>query len=276
MAHPDPDRDIHAIQGVGAAAHVMQGRELEILRIHVQQPALILVDRGIKTVRATHGAPVRARPGQALVFAGGQTVDFTNTVTEGEHYEARWLVFDPALLDDAFYRLRATTAAAPSQARALTKVHAGLADAFARATEALSCGLPVSVARQRMLEVMHWLLEAGVALSAPAALADISSRVRVLIGSGPQQEWSADRVANELSVSQATLRRRLATEGTTLTELLVDIRMATALTLLQATTQPVSHIALSVGYASSSRFAVRFRQRFGFAPTAVRGHERVL
>ncbi|MRW90896.1 helix-turn-helix domain-containing protein [Duganella sp. FT80W] len=34
---------------------------------------------------------------------------------------------------------------------------------------------------------------------------------------------------------------------------------------------PVARIALMVGYASPSRFAVRFRQRFGFTPTAVRG-----
>jgi AraC-like DNA-binding protein len=276
MAYSDSDRNIHAIDGAGAAAHVLQGRELEMLRIHVQQPALIFVDRGIKTVRAARGAPVRARPRQALVLAGAQTVDFTNTVTEGDHYEARWLVFDPALLDDPFYRSRAAAASPPSPARVVAKPHQGLEDAFARATQALSDGLPPAVARQRMLEVMHWLLEAGVALSAPAAAPTISSRVRALIGASPQQDWRAGRVAGELAVSQATLRRRLAAEGCTLTELLVDIRMATALTLLQATTQPVSHIAYTVGYASPSRFAVRFRQRFGFAPTAVRGHERTL
>lgn len=272
MLHPDPDRSIHAIQGVGAAAHVVQGRELEILRVHVQQPALIFVDKGIKTVRCAHGTIARARTGQALVLGGGQTVDFTNTVTEGDHYEARWLVFDPALLDDPFYRSRAN--AVPAAACALTKIPEALAEASARASLALAADLPAAVARQRMLEVMHWLLEAGIVLSAPSAAADIAFKVRTLIGADPQQEWTAVRVAREMAMSQATLRRRLAAEGSTLTELLVDIRMSAALTLLQATTQPVSHVALAVGYESPSRFAVRFRQRFGFAPTAVRGHER--
>jgi AraC-like DNA-binding protein len=46
--------------------------------------------------------------------------------------------------------------------------------------------------------------------------------------------------------------------------------MASALTLLQATSRPVAEIALAVGYASPSRFAVRFRHRFGFSPSAVR------
>ena len=81
-------------------------------------------------------------------------------------------------------------------------------------------------------------------------------------------------MASELALFEVKLPHRLALEGTSLTALLVDARMASALTLLQATTQPVSGIAHSVGYESPSRFAVRFRQRFGFAPTAVRGQER--
>jgi AraC-like DNA-binding protein len=135
--------------------------------------------------------------------------------------------------------------------------------------------LPESIARLRVLEVLHWLLEQhGVALRAPQAHADVSAKVRALITGRLDTEWTADRIASELAVSEATLRRRLVAEGASLTQLLVDARMATALTLLQATAQPVSSIALSVGYESPSRFAVRFRQRFGFAPTAVRGHER--
>jgi AraC-like DNA-binding protein len=271
---PNPTRDIHVIPGVGVAAHVLQGRELEILRIRVEQPALIFVDRGIKTVRTERGASVRARPGQAIVLDGGQTVDFTNAVTDGDHYEARWLVVDPALLNDAYYRSQAAQAPAVS-VRRLAHIDDGLAAAFERASGTLaSAKIPPSVARQRVLEVMHWLLEEGVVLRGATTDSSVSLRVRKLFAAALGDDWTADRVASELALSQATLRRRLASEGSSLTELLVDARMATALTLLQATSQPVSHIALSVGYESPSRFAVRFRLRFGFAPTAVRGHER--
>jgi transcriptional regulator GlxA family with amidase domain len=54
----------------------------------------------------------------------------------------------------------------------------------------------------------------------------------------------------------------------------MDARMSLALTLLQASDLSVNNIANAVGYSSASRFAVRFRQRFGFAPSAIRGHER--
>lgn len=272
-------RNIHALPGVGMAAHVLQGRGLEILRMRMDQPALILVDQGTKTVRSERGASARARPGQAIVIDGQQTVDFTNAVPEGvEHYEARWLVFDPALLEDPGYQARAAQLEQQhSSVRLLPRVATPLASAFERAAQALApdATLPVSIARLRVLEVLHWLLEQhGVALRAPQAHADVSAKVRALITGRLDTEWTAGRIASALAVSEATLRRRLVAEGASLTQLLVDARMATALTLLQATTQPVSSIALSVGYESPSRFAVRFRQRFGFAPTAVRGHER--
>ncbi|MCU0827909.1 MAG: helix-turn-helix domain-containing protein [Tabrizicola sp.] len=50
--------------------------------------------------------------------------------------------------------------------------------------------------------------------------------------------------------------------------------MNRALGLLQTTDNPVQQIAFAVGYASASRFAVRFRARFGLAPSAIRGGDR--
>lgn len=86
--------------------------------------------------------------------------------------------------------------------------------------------------------------------------------------------WTAAIVARQLHMSEATLRRHLAAEGNSFSSLLADVRMSHALSLLQSTDLPVGNIAHDVGYESASRFATRFRKRFGFAPTAVRGHRR--
>lgn len=276
-----PARQVHIRPGVGIAAHVIQGCELKILRLRVEQAALIFVRRGIKSVRAEQGLPIEVKPGQAIFLEGNQTVDFTNSVYDGGNYEARWLVFDPALLEDAYYLERFTQRAFrnrnPVSAHLISHVSANLADAFERAGHAIASGsnIPDSIARQRVLEVLHWMLEGGMFLRRTAANSSVSRKIRLLIAGSLGDAWTANRVAVELALSEATLRRRLAVEGISLTELLVDARMSTALTLLQATTQPVSKIALSVGYESASRFAVRFRQRFGFAPSAVRGHDRI-
>ena len=272
-------REIHIKPGVGMAAHVLQGRDLQMLRMRVDQPALILVDRGIKSIRSERGAAATGVAGQALLVEGNQTVDFNNSVLDGSQYEARWLLFDDALLGDSHYLAECNARRRKSAPlRLIAKVRPALAEAFERARQSLTpaAGLPLSIARQRVLEVMHWLLEDGYVVRSTPLNASTSVKVRALISGRLDADWPTDRVAAELALSEATLRRRLVAEGTTLTKLLVDARMSIALTLLQATAKPVSDIALSVGYESPSRFAIRFRERFGFAPTAVRGHERTL
>ena len=276
----DLAREIHVLPGVGASAHVVQGRGLEMLRMRIDQAALIFVDKGIKTIKPVQGASVRAVLGQAIVAQGNQTVDFINSVPDGTHYEARWLLVDASVVADAYYvdrvsRLR-QDGREPAPLRLIARVHGGLSDAFDRARQALSASnrLPHAIARQRTVEVLHWLLEDGIIVQSMPGKSSTSHQVRSLIAGRLDGGWTAERICGELGLSEATLRRRLASEGSTLTALLVDARMSTALTLLQATAKPVSEIAFAVGYESPSRFAIRFRQRFGFAPTAVRGHER--
>lgn len=273
-------RTLHVRPGVGVAAHVVQGEGLEIVRIRVERPAVILVDRGIKTVKPARGGAVRALPGQMLLLAGGHTVDFHNRVTDGERYEARWLMFGGTVLDDPYYLAtarRQSVAEAPQPpAQVLRRVSSGLADAFERARRGLAPdpSRPEAVVRQQLLEVAHWLLAQGMVLRVPPDDARVSGRIRAMLSAQLDGAWSSDAIARSLAMSEATLRRRLAAEGVTLRELIADVRMASALVLLQATSRPVSEIASAVGYDSPSRFAVRFRDRFGFAPTAVRGHAR--
>ena len=276
-------RTLHVRPALGVAAHVMQGEGLEIVRIRVERPALILMDRGIKTVKPERGAAVSAMPGQALLLVGGQTVDFHNQITDGERYEARWLMFSASVLEDPYYLASAErvtpasrSAATNPPARALRRVPFGLAEAFERARQGLAPdpSRPDAVVRQQMLEVAHWMLAEGLVLRVPPEDARISGRIRAMLSTQLDGEWSSPAIASALAMSEATLRRRLAAEGVSLRELIAEVRMASALVLLQATSRPVSEIALAVGYDSPSRFAVRFRDRFGFAPTAVRGHAR--
>ena len=273
-------RTLHVRPGLGMSAHVMQGEGLEIVRIRVDRPAVILVDRGIKSVQPASVRAVRAMPGQMLLLAGGQTVDFHNRITDGERYEARWLMFGGSVLDDPYYlatvqRLPAGSANS-SNVSMLRHVPAGLAEAFERARQGMAPdpSRPEAVVRQQMLEVAHWLIAEGRVLRVPPHDARVSGRIRAMLATQLDGDWRSETIASSLAMSEATLRRRLSVEGVTLRELIADVRMASALVLLQATTRPVSDIASSVGYDSPSRFAVRFRDRFGFAPTAVRGHLR--
>lgn len=115
----------------------------------------------------------------------------------------------------------------------------------------------------------------GCRFDLTSALTTTAARVRALLARRLDRDWLASDVAHELAMSERTLRRRLASEEQSFANLLVDARMSWALTLLQASSQPVSDVASAVGDAAPSRFAVRFRQRFGFPPSAIRGHQRL-
>lgn len=274
-------RDIHGKPGIGLTAHVVQGSELRVASVHLEHNTLIFVDQGIKTVVTGAGATVDAAPGQAIVLRDHQTVDFRNALTPLGRYEARWLIFDPALLLDGAYQRDSEAARRRAKGRdapalAIARIGAPFQASFeaARAALAPANGVPDAIARLRMLEVAYWLLEQGVALTPQAVPPSTTAQVRHLVSREVQARWSSAEISGHLAMSEATLRRRLLAEGTSLTEVVANVRMASALTLLQATSLPVAEVALSVGYESPSRFAVRFRKRFGFSPSAVRGSER--
>ena len=129
--------------------------------------------------------------------------------------------------------------------------------------------------RHRVTELLAWLGAFGArfSLRLPESFA---ARVRRLAGPRPDHDWTGPEIAGQLGVSEATLRRRLQEEGVSLREVLTDIRMTHAMGLLQSSNMPVSAIAASAGFESQSRFAIRFRSRFGFPPTAVRGQRQAV
>lgn len=123
--------------------------------------------------------------------------------------------------------------------------------------------------QHRLLDLLLALAERGHAFP-PVAEVTTADRVRQLVSDAPGQRWTASSAGQALAVSEATLRRHLAREGTGFEELVVDVRMHHAVMLLQTTGWSLSHIAEACGYLSRSRFSERFRQRFGTSPVAVR------
>jgi AraC-like DNA-binding protein len=94
--------------------------------------------------------------------------------------------------------------------------------------------------------------------------------VRELIGTDCARDWPAEEIASTLGMSEATLRRRLREHGQSLTEAIGDARMARALGILHTSSLSIDRVALEVGYASPSKFAMRFKARFGLSPSEIR------
>lgn len=227
-------------------------------------PLILRVDQGRKVIRGAMDAEVFA--GSLALMPAGLALDVENHPAAEGPYRATGLL------------IPASVAAPRGRAGRMQTDDPRALQAFDRALElARRAAVPQAIRDHAVAEVLLWLESLGLRLPElgpglgpePVAL-----RVRVLAGQDLSRDWPAPEVARLLGMSEATLRRRLAAEATGLAALMTDLRMNRALGLLQATDLPVGVIAAEVGYASASRFAMRFRARFGLSPTALRGDDR--
>ena len=225
-----------------------------------EQALIVRVEAGRKVVRGAMVADVPA--GSLVLMPAGVALDVENHPSDDGPYRATGLLIAAGL-------------AAPRGAA--TGSHSADGRALAAFDRALNLcrrpAVPQAIRDHAVLEVLLWLDSLGLRLPPPAPTS-LVDRVRALAVEDLSRHWSAAELGSRLGQSEATLRRRLAAEGASLSVILNDLRMNRALGLLQTTDVPVQRIAFEVGYASPSRFAVRFRARFGLAPSAIRGGDR--
>lgn len=100
----------------------------------------------------------------------------------------------------------------------------------------------------------------------PPRLAD---QVHQMVAAQPERRWLSSDVESALHLSGATLRRKLASEGTSLSQVLVDARMGRALELFYTTQLPIKSVAARVGYQSVASFARQFQARYDITPAQI-------
>ncbi|EQA43360.1 DNA-binding helix-turn-helix protein [Leptospira broomii serovar Hurstbridge str. 5399] len=260
-------RTITSRDGVGITASVRQKFELYLSRVVTELPTLVFVKKGTKIMRR-EGVEYIVREGEAVAIAGGQSFDVVNAPENGE-FEASWLAFHPDIIKQFSEMQYSFT---PIEiAFTMTSLKSGFLEAFELAIESIttSRSIPSGIAAHRVSEVLLWLGEYGKRFQI-SSHTKLAHKVRSVLNSDPANDWSAANIANQMKISEATLRRKLASESVSFSELLIDVRMSRALSLLQSTDLSIGEIAKEVGYESPSRFAVRFRERFGHSPADFR------
>ena len=261
-------RTVWARQGVGVTASVRQRNDLLVHTFVTDQPALILLRRGTKTIKIG-SRKIKLLPGDAVAIAQGTICDVQNQTERGQ-FESTWIVCANSILssmEKVFPKHKRLKGATP-----LKNLGEEFLQSFERASRAIviPASIPDIVAAQRMQEMLAWLAHEGLVFDSEAP-ADLRQKVRLMISAEPEKAWKASDLADSFAMSPATFRRRLADQNQSFNDILIDVRMTTALTLLQVTDRPIAEIAYEVGYQSASRFSDRFKRRFGFSPTAVRG-----
>jgi len=130
---------------------------------------------------------------------------------------------------------------------------------------------PQALWPMRRQELLQLLYHAGYpqvssVMEPPSLSHRIFNRVRAEVA----DDLSAERLSSELHMSEATLRRRLSAEGTSLQAIKDQARLGYGLHLVQTTPSPIGRIAEQCGYQSQSRFTDKFKQLFGMTPSELR------
>lgn len=120
-------------------------------------------------------------------------------------------------------------------------------------------------AQDQVLDVLYQQLsDLGVlhSLFSPQGLS-YSAKVANYLAVAPHDVNSIEHTASLLGVSKATLIRKLGKEQIRYRDLLVEVRLNHALSLMQAGERELQVLAHNCGYASTTRFNQRFKERFG-------------
>lgn len=254
----------------GAASHLISLSVLHRVRtVTVRDDMVGWVVSGHKRLVTPQGS-AGFRSGEVFVIPRATQWDMVNDPAPQGRYIARVLTFAPPLVELFHERFGQFAATAAVQGCASLAADEAFTSTFGHAAAALEDSEASHAVRQhRALEVLLLLAERGLVF-VPARELGWADRVRRLVGQRPHAAWTVDEVANSFHMGASTLQRRLAQEATSVSHCVREVRLETALGLLQSTELQVSEIAGRCGYESHSRFSAAFRERFGFAPSHLR------
>ncbi|HCC1042482.1 TPA: helix-turn-helix domain-containing protein, partial [Salmonella enterica subsp. enterica serovar Paratyphi C] len=95
----------------------------------------------------------------------------------------------------------------------------------------------------------------------------LKERVYNIISSSPSRQWKLTDVADHIFMSTSTLKRKLAEEGTSFSDIYLSARMNQAAKLLRIGNHNVNAVALKCGYDSTSYFIQCFKKYFKTTPS---------
>lgn len=255
------------------SAFVTRHREA-IGELALPATGLVIVIEGTKELLHAGDRKIY-RPGDAILLPAGARFDVVNEPDPATGvYRALFLRLSRELIIEA---ARLWPEFCRPIARPPTEIglDAPLSAAIRHAAEAIAELGSRRVQAHRALEIVLMLAERGaLALVPKYAETSVAEAVRLMIRHRLDHAWSAAAVAAKLSMSEATLRRRLRGEGESLGRLLLAERMQAAHVLLCDRNADVAEAVAATGYSSRSHFAKHFKAAFGISPLAARQSRR--
>jgi AraC-like DNA-binding protein len=254
------------------AACVIEARQRHVLqRVTVFSTTLCRIRQGEKVLH-WEGREMRGGTQHLVLLPAGCELSVTNIPGSQGHYVADAISFPAPMLRDFQARYRQQLAAHRGSANELcVALDAHTNQAWNQLLLAVRNEAPDALRTLYGEAVLLSLALAGLAGPLFADRHDpLCERLQQLLISAPSSDWTVEMAARKLNLGASTLRRQLSSERRSFRQILEEVRLGTALLLLQTSSRQISEIAASSGYASASRFAVRFRSRFGLSPRDLR------
>ncbi len=224
--------------------HYFGIRQQPLRRVLIYAPTLIWVQQGRKQLWWREQRLSFDKESWLLIPAGHR-LTFVNQPEQGS------------------FRSQALTLLAPPPAIRVTSALAFCFDLVTTMAQRQLC----ETAQTQLLQGFYGELReaGGLGLLFPATTMTLGERLARYLSVEPGLDHRLETVATHFAMSRASLVRKLAAEGRSFRQVLTQVRLGHALTLLQQGLTPLQ-TALACGYDSPGRFAARFKEEFGLTP----------
>lgn len=273
QVHSDPMQSAYLNEPLhiplDAGARVFATQRYRLSTLTVREHLLVVVLKGVKGLHAVDKVLTTGQ-GQGVLIARGTQWDVVNDPEGHTHYEALALSFSGQLIQALGQHPPLAQRRTVKRANVLP-IDGDLLEALIRTVPSKpGMRLSTEILQHRVIEVLLHLRERGYQFDAVQKVT-WDEQIRRFVAQRPAADWSASKLAETFHVSESTLRRRMASADVSLIGLVRDVRLETALGLLQTTNLPVGEVAHRCGWASHSRFSAAFVERWGVTPSVVRG-----
>lgn len=262
-------RQLRRFDGTGYYARVIQDCGHRLSKLTITEPLLVRVLQGCKMIIANQKQYLISS-GQLLVIPAGITIDVINQNRDNQIYMADCFAWSEQILNNY-------------QTQSLTKNHNAInminvisspMGTFHQAIDYLlnmlqTPSIDLRLINHQFNQLLLCLELENIGLPVPHNN-QLSFNISKMVTCSSPQKWQAAAIAKHFAMSESTLRRHLAQQGHSLSNIIFEARMKKGLTLLQTSHLTITQIAHEMGYSSGSRFAHYFRKRFGFSPSEMR------
>jgi len=236
-------------------------REQKIVNVPIIKPVLICVLDGSK--RLGGQSEIVCPRGSFIILSNHPSINMRNIPGDGE-YLALIVEFE---YEDFDCLPPKTGKTAPFVQGELEPVLEKTLQQFVE----WSAFAPQAIWAARRREILQLIYHLGYAkVCTVVEPPSLSHKLHGIICADIANDLKADVLASRLALSESTLRRKLAAEGTTLQAIKDRARLGYGLHLVQSTFEPIGRVAEKCGYQSQSRFTDKFKQFFGVTPTELR------